>query len=84
MRLRPSCGRDFPSCDAVSITIMDRRDTAFEGALLICSNGDRELERIRFFWSLTEKNGAKVSRRAGSGSKYGTVKLLLERRIQFN
>lgn len=63
---------------------MDRRDTAFEGALLICSNGDRELERIRFFWSLTEKNGAKVSQRAGSGSKYGTVELLLERRIQFN
>lgn len=34
---------------------MDRRDTAFEGALLICSNGDRELERIRFFWSLQRK-----------------------------
>lgn len=82
MRLRPSCGRDFPSCDRID---NNYGSTWYVRQLLraYCwfAWTVTELERIRFFWSLTEKNGAKLLWRAGNGSKHGIVELLLGRQF---
>lgn len=86
MRLRPSCGRDFPSCDRI--------DNNYGSTWYV-----RQLLRAYcwFAWTVTrawkdtiflvvnrEKWGKSIVGKAGSGSKRGMVEILSGRRIQFN